>query len=595
MTDLSLEQRAIVEAPLVPLAVIACAGSGKTFTAVHRLLEIRRRMGEARGRATLLSFSNVAVKTFRDGYRPLAESLPQGVGRHRVEIDTLDGFLTSNILRPHASRTMGCPRTPFLVGGAEPFLENKELKLWAQPAKGDPYPIPRADIGNVVANFRGGVAQFHYRKHKALIPITNGPAVVTRLGKIGAYTHNLGQYWALRTLQCQPLIRAAMARRYPHILVDESQDIGTIHQAILLELVAAGSQVSLIGDPSQGIYEFTGADGTFLKEYGNQAGVHSYPLTRNYRSVPSVVALANALSNRADTADRKAPEHPHGAFFIAYKMVDRDNLIVAFQAAILATGLSVDRSAIVCRGSAMVESVAGTEAAMGQGLVKQFARAAVLRDKRRDYLGAFKTVAGCITGLLQKQSDGWLASLVQPARYSEMKSIRREIWTFTRNPDQGLPASSLLADTQWHPLLVPRVKALLDRLQKQFGLLPADNVGSKLKKTELLNRPLQPAADLATEQQQSILRVDTVHKVKGESLDALLYIAEKDHVEALLRGVDTELGRIGYVAATRARNLLWLAIPLGALPALRPVLIAKGFIEAGAAVAAVAEPPPEAT
>lgn len=585
MIGLSPEQQAIVDAPLVPLAVVACAGSGKTFTAVHRLLEIRRRLGEARGRVALLSFSNVAVQTFREGYRPLAESLPSGAGRQRVEIDTLDGFLTSNILRPHAARTMGCPRTPFLVGGAEPFLENKDLKLWAQPAKGDAYPVPRADIADVVANFHGGIEHFHYRKHKTLISITNGVAAVTRLGKIGAYTHNLGQYWALRTLQGQPLIRAAMARRYPHILVDESQDIGTIHQAILRELAAAGSQVSLIGDPSQGIYEFAGADGAFLKGYGSQAGVHSYPLTRNYRSVPAVVALANALSNRTDTADRSIPELAHGAFFIGYKVVDRDKLIVAFQAAISACGLSPERSAIVCRGSAMVESVAGTEAAMGQGLVKQFARAAVLRDKRQDYLGAFKAVAGCIAGLLKKPGDDWLASLIQPSRHPEMKPIRREIWTFTRNPDQGLPASSLIADTEWHPRLVPRVKALLDRLQKQYGLLPGDNVGNRLKKTELLNRALQPPADLATAE-QSVLRVDTVHKVKGESLDALLYLAEKDHVEALLQGVGTELGRIGYVAATRARNLLWLAIPAAALPALRPLLLAKGFVEAGAAPAA---------
>ena len=391
--------------------------------------------------------------------------------------------------------------------------------------------------------------------------------------------------------QSQPLTRAAMARRYPHILVDESQDIGTIHQAILLELVAAGAQISLIGDPAQGIYDFAGADGTFLKEYGKQAGVRSYPLTRNYRSVPSVVAMANALSNRADTADRSVPEFSHGAFFIAYKPADRDKLIAAFQVAILAADLSVERSAIVCRGSAMVESVSGTEAAMGQGLVKQFVRAAVLRDKRRDYLGAFRTVAGCITGLLQKPGDGWLASLIHPAQHPEMRSIRREIWTFTRNPDQGLPASSLVADTQWHSLLVPRVKTLLDRLQEQFGLVPVDNVGKKLKKTELLNRPLLPAADLATEH-QSMLRVDTVHKVKGESLDALLYLAERDHVEALLRGVDTELGRIGYVAATRARNLLWVAIPSAALPALRPALVAKGFVEVGTTMGAAPEVPP---
>lgn len=588
MIDLSPEQRAIVDAPLVPLAVVACAGSGKTFTAVHRLLGIRRRLGEARGRVALLSFSNVAVQTFRESYRPLAQSLPSGTGRQRVDIDTLDGFLTSNILRPHAGRTMGCPRTPFLVSGAEPFLENKELKLWAQPAKGDAYPVPRADIGDVVANFHGGVAHFQYRKHKALIPITNGASAVARLGKIGAYTHNLGQYWALRALQGQPLILAAMARRYPHILVDESQDIGTIHQAILLELAAAGSQISLIGDPSQGIYEFAGADGTFLTDYGKQAGVHSFPLTRNYRSVPAVVALANALSNRTDTAERAAPKLSHGAFFIGYKAVDREKLIVAFQAAIVASGLSAERSAVVCRGSAAVESLAGTAAAMGQGLIKQFARAAVLRDKRKDYLGAFRAVAGCIAGLLQKPGDGWLASLTQPARHPEMKPIRREIWTFTRSAELGLPAASLVADTEWHPRLVPRVKALLDRLEKRYGLPQGENVGNRLKKTELLNRPLQPAEDLATEK-QSVLRVDTVHKVKGESLDALLFLAEKDHAEALLRGVDTELGRIGYVAATRARNLLWVAIPAAALPALRPILLAKGFVEAGEVSVSAAE------
>lgn len=581
MTVLSDEQKAIVDAPLAPLAVVACAGSGKTFTAVHRLLEIRRRLGEARGRAALLSFSNVAVQTFREGYQPLAESLPAGAGRQRVEIDTLDGFLTSNILRPHASRTMGCPRTPFLVGGSEPFLENKDLKLWAQPAKGDAYPVPRSDIGDVFADFRNGIAQFHYRKHKTLMPINNGLAVVERLGKIGAYTHNLGHYWALRTLQREPLIRAAMARRYPHILVDESQDIGTMHEAILLELAAAGSQVSLIGDPSQGIYEFAGANGRFLKDYGKKPGVHSYQLTRNYRSVPAVVTLANALSNRADTSDRTAPALPHGAFFIGYKAVDREKVIVAFQAALLAAELSAEQSAIVCRGIATVESVTGTAAVMGQGLVKQFARAAVLRDVRHDYHGAFKAVAGCINALLQKPDEGWLASLVKPARQSEMKQIRREVWTFTRNPAQGLPASLLVADTQWHPQLVLRVRALLVNLQKQYGLQSVDNLGGRLKKTELLNRPLQPMADLAMDM-PSIRRVDTVHKVKGESLDAVLYLAEKDHVEALLQGVDTELGRIGYVAATRARNLLWVAMPAAALPALRPGLLAKGFVEAGA-------------
>lgn len=68
----------------------------------------------------------------------------------------------------------------------------------------------------------------------------------------------------------------------------------------------------------------------------------------------------------------------------------------------------------------------------------------------------------------------------------------------------------------------------------------------------------------------SRIRVDTVHQAKGESLDAVLYLATKEHVSALLAGMDSELGRIGYVAATRARNLLRVGVPANALAELRP-------------------------
>lgn len=93
------------------------------------------------------------------------------------------------------------------------------------------------------------------------------------------------------------------------------------------------------------------------------------------------------------------------------------------------------------------------------------------------------------------------------------------------------------------------------------------------------------ASDLAAAQEPRV-RVDTVHQVKGESLDAVLYLATKEHIVALLAGVDTEVGRIGYVAVTRARDLLWLAVPVNALADLRPALFASGFQEAGAGVGA---------
>lgn len=572
MNELSPEQQAIIDAPLEPLSVVACAGSGKTRTAVRRLVEVRRRLGDHRGRVALLSFSNVAVDTFRENYQKLTQDLPAGIGRDRVEIDTLDSFITSNILRPHAHRTMGSSQAAFLVTGSEPFLNGFMVKTSAYPLI-----ITKMEVG-----FRNGAVSFYYANNDQVTALSTPYALglVNRLGKTGAYTHALGRYWCHRVLEEQPAILRALVRRYPHILIDESQDIGTLHQAILEQLIVAGAQISLIGDPHQGIYEFAGANGNFLKQYAQRPGIKSHVLTHNYRSVPSILTLANKLSARADTAERLAPGTPHGAFFIPYKNTQRDALITAFQAEVLNAGLELDQSAVVCRGRELADKLAGNDEKVGQGIVKSFAKAAVLRDKRQDYLNAFKIVVSCVVGLLADPPQGLISMLMQPTRYPEVRPLHREIWNFARNQDSGLPSSLLIADTQWHPLLLTRAKALLKKLQSEYDLVATDNVGNKLAKKGLPNTPLMSIGSLADTQGPRI-RVDTVHKVKGESLDAVLYLAKKEHIAALLTGVSTEVGRIGYVAVTRARNLLWLGVPANALKELRSELLACGFMEAG--------------
>ena len=185
MSKLSAEQLAIIDAPLEPLSVVACAGSGKTRTAVERLADIRRRLGDHRGRVALLSFSNVAVDTFRQSYQTLLQGIPSGMARDRVDIDTLDGFITSHVLRPHAYRTMGCDRTPFLIAGTEPFLKNKDFTFWVRPGSTDDFPVQPGDLHKVVVNMKAGAAIFQYRQHTSLLPINNGIAAANRLGNDG--------------------------------------------------------------------------------------------------------------------------------------------------------------------------------------------------------------------------------------------------------------------------------------------------------------------------------------------------------------------------------------------------------------------------
>lgn len=578
MTEASTEQLRIIHAPLAPMSVIACAGSGKTFTAVRRLAELRRRLGDHRGHVALLSFSNVAVDTFRREYERLAQSSSAVPARSRVEIDTLDGFITNNVLRPHAYRTMRCARTPFLISGTEPFLQNPAFRFWADRPGKQAFPIPPTDLHKVVVNLEADRPTFHFRSGGMLLPINDGRVAALSLGAVGAYTHELGRLWCERTLAMQPGILRALAHRYPHILIDEAQDVGTVHQAIIQKLIGAGSQVSLIGDPSQGIYEFTGANGTFLTRYGERAGVTQLGLTRNYRSVPAILTLANTLSARADTAERVAPETTHGAFFVPYQSTDAASVVASFRTAVMAAQLKLDRSAVLCRGRKMVGRLADRKDAPGQGTVKRFAQAAILRDRHLDYRGAFKLVVAGIVGLLTDPPQGLAARIGQPVRYSDDRAIRQLVWAFTRDSMSGLPSAILTANTEWHSQMLERVRVLLTRLAHDHGLASVGGLGRRLAKTGLESAPLFAGSAPGGTTTASI-RADTVHQAKGESLDAVLYLASKGQVRALLAGVGTEVGRVGYVAVTRARDLLWLGIPAKSIVELRPTLLSSGFQE----------------
>jgi len=223
----------------------------------------------------------------------------------------------------------------------------------------------------------------------------------------------------------------------------------------------------------------------------------------------------------------------------------------------------------------MANQLAGNQDAPGQGLVKHFAQAAILRDHKRDFLRAHKLVTTSIVGLLTDPPQGLVARITQPAGNPMDRAMCQLLWEFTRNSGAGLPAATLSGESQWHPQLLARIKALLATIKQDHGLACVENLGNKLAKRGLTNAPLFAAGnDLPR------IRVDTVHQAKGESLDAVLYIANRDQVNALLAGANTELGRIGYVALSRARNLFWLGLPTNALEELRPELLARGFQEA---------------
>jgi len=61
------------------------------------------------------------------------------------------------------------------------------------------------------------------------------------------------------------------------------------------------------------------------------------------------------------------------------------------------------------------------------------------------------------------------------------------------------------------------------------------------------------------------IRQETIHQVKGESIDAVLVLGSTKFwnsvVDSIIKGENSEDRRLAYVAMTRARHLLVVALP----------------------------------
>ena len=498
----------------------------------------------------LLSYSNVAVETFRAEYAKLTG------GHHglsnRVLICTVDAFVTSHILSSHAASTMQCDRRPYLVNGHEPLLKGftffngkfpQEIRFLSAVLKGAEWNFFNTAV-------RGNAAHID-----ASIALT----AIKKLGKAGAYTHDLGRYWAINTIVDQPRLLKILAQRYPYIMIDEAQDIGSVHGCLLKLLIAEGVAISLVGDPNQAIYEFAHADGRFLRNFDPGVTGQKETLWENRRSIQSLVDATNKLSGTTYFSAREVPSRKNGAYLITYKNEELFKIQSTFAEMLANHGYSHDSAAVLCRARDTVSLIVRSGDSWGQGATEHFARAAFGRDQNGDIADAFTHAVDGVFRLLDKPASTLRFAVLSGADDYLAKAVRRIIWAFLRTPATGIPLASLSAKSSWLPQLKANLTPLLTTLETKCELPYMPKWGYVVTSKGLTEEPLW-SQNLATST-VPLPPVKTVHQVKGRSIDAVLYLLRSSDVSKLLAGPIHEDGRIGYVGLTRARDLLVVALP----------------------------------
>jgi DNA helicase-2/ATP-dependent DNA helicase PcrA len=104
-----------------------------------------------------------------------------------------------------------------------------------------------------------------------------------------------------------PILLDTRFQTFDYVMVDESQDTNAVQRAILHKLVANGGRLIAVGDASQAIYGFRGADSDALDLIASEFSAARLPLSVSYRCPRSVVAIAQQYSDNILPRD-DAPE-----------------------------------------------------------------------------------------------------------------------------------------------------------------------------------------------------------------------------------------------------------------------------------------------
>ncbi len=296
--ELNAEQLAAVTAPDGPLLVLAAAGTGKTRTLVYRVAYLVERGVDPR-HILLLTFTNRAAREMMERAAVVA-----GPGVGGVWGGTFH-HMANRVLRPYAERLgygsdyaiIDRDDSKSLVASCMKALKLEKAEL--------PKPAILLEFFSAAANTARPLGEIlserlnDERFHGAALRAQDiehvAGAYMARKRQLNAMDFDDMLINILRLFREHADVQARYQSQFAHVLVDEYQDTNII-QAELVDRVAAGRRnLLVVGDDFQSIYSWRGANIANILTFANRyPDARVYKLETNYRSVPEILAVANA-------------------------------------------------------------------------------------------------------------------------------------------------------------------------------------------------------------------------------------------------------------------------------------------------------------
>ena len=297
LNDLNDAQRAAVEYIDGPSLVIAGAGSGKTRVLTYKIAYLLSQ-GMKPWSIMALTFTNKAAREMKER---IGKLVGDALAQH-LYMGTFHSIF-SRILRAEAEHIgFNNNFTIYDESDSRSLLKAiiKEMGLDDKTYK------PAAVHARISMAKNNLVTAEAYDSDPAILE-QNKRAKMPAIGKIYvAYVQRCRQANAMdfddllmltfQLFRDHEEIRQKYAGRFDYILVDEYQDTNHVQMSIVMQLCKEKLRVCAVGDDSQSIYSFRGANIDNILNYQKQLpGTQLFKLEQNYRSTQTIVEAANSL------------------------------------------------------------------------------------------------------------------------------------------------------------------------------------------------------------------------------------------------------------------------------------------------------------
>ena len=405
-----------------------------------------------------------------------------------------------------------------------------------------------------------------------------------------------------------------ICKRFPYIIIDEAQDLSEMQFALLSKMHENGVVIHYVGDINQSIYEFKGGYPELIRQHISNNNVSAMTLSQNHRSNQTIVDVHSRLvnvigqnikSNISEIIDNsciimkyrtseinKLPE-----WFLDY--IEQLNSSAKHEF----SKISLDRTAIIGRGHKINNMITGQNNDKMHYMVC-LARAIYLYvNCDRSYLNEALKLLGSFLDeyyfrsniiTLSKEHNRpkeyiksnikwrlFLYNVLNEISLIEGKLTKRgrniqvrdfsQTWEGWVNFIKKFPISSSSYNYKYS------IVAFIDDIIANCEIFESKDVGYyrkyDLKQIQLStdDKPLK-VTDIVNRHREAItkVRVDTIHGVKGETLDAVMLVSnsrvgKNGSYKEWLADKDSEAARLAYVASSRPKHLLVWAIPDSAM------------------------------